>query len=165
LRRISWAILGVLLAAAPLAAFDDKGESPEAMKLKGRSTAPVAADIDAAVTLDALLAKSAETAWSTSKAGVVEGRVVQVEREHDGDTHVVLAPAGGETDTKKWVIVEVTPTWQKRAPALAEAKLQGLKGKTVRATGWLFYEPDGEDMDPRGTRWELHPVTSIEVVP
>ena len=34
-----------------------------------------------------------------------------------------------------------------------------LVGKKVRVTGWLYWEPDEEQGDPRGTRWEIHPVT------
>ena len=40
-------------------------------------------------------------------------------------------------------------------------ELEKLRGKKVRATGWLYWEPDEDHPDPRGTRWELHPVTSI----
>jgi hypothetical protein len=28
-------------------------------------------------------------------------------------------------------------------------------------TGWLYYEPDEDQPDPRGMRWEVHPVTEI----
>ena len=48
---------------------------------------------------------------------------------------------------------------------LAEgAKLKDLRGRKVAVTGWLYYEPDAESEDPRGTRWEIHPVTSIAVL-
>ena len=156
----------LLSVAIPAAAAEvDKGEAPAVLKLKMRAVAPKEAEIDNAVTLAGLLEKSAESDWSSSKGAVLEGTVVQVEREHDGDVHMVLAATGGETDTKKWVVVEFTPAWQKKNPAFAPTKLHGLVGKKVKATGWLFYEPDTDSPDPRGTRWELHPVTALAVLP
>jgi hypothetical protein len=142
----------------------DKGETAEAKKLRGRTSAPAAADIDASVTLDALLAKQAKTSFSESKGATIEGFVVQTEREEDGDYHLTLAAVRGETDTRKWVIVEVTPAWQKKDASLAPAALRKLQGSRVRVTGWLYYEPDDEQEDPRGTRWEIHPVTAVSAV-
>ena len=139
----------------------DKGESAEAKKLRGRATAPTAADVDADVTLDAMLAKNDKAAFSESKGATVVGWVVQAEREEDGDFHLSLAKGLGENDTHKWVIVEVTPAWQKKAAALSPEALRKLPGKKVRVTGWLYWEPDEEQGDPRGTRWEIHPVTAI----
>jgi len=91
-------------------------------------------------------------------------RLPGFETEADGDVHLVLAPAGGETDTKRWVITEVTPAWQAKDAAMSAAKLRALRGQQVQVTGWLFHEPDADDPDPRGTPWELHPVTAIAVV-
>jgi hypothetical protein len=164
--KLEWCAVILLSVGIPAAAAEkDKGEAPAVMKLKMRAVAPKAAEIDKAATLEALLEKRAESDWSNTKGAVIEGTVVQVEREHDGEVHMALAPAGGETDTKKWMIVEFTPAWQKRNAAFAPAKLGGLVGKKVKATGWLFYEPDAESPDPRGTRWELHPVTALSVLP
>ena len=142
----------------------DKGETPEAKALRNRSAAPKPAEIDPAATLESLLAKKDKSAFSESRAATVEGYVVQVEREEDGDYHLTLAAAAGEPDSRKWMIVEVTPAWQKKSADLAPAKLRQLQGKKVRATGWLYYEPDEDQPDPRGTKWEIHPVTSIAVV-
>ena len=139
----------------------DKGETAEQKRLRGRTTAPAAVDIDASATLDALLAKPAKSAFSEKKGATIEGYVVQTEREEDGDYHLTLAAAKGETDTRKWVIVEVTPGWQKKDASLAPATLRKLIGSRVRVTGWLYYEPDDEQGDPRGTRWEIHPVTAV----
>ena len=152
----------VVLWAAPLAAQEsDAGETPEALKLKGRSAAPAAADMDKAVTIQSMLSRNEKGAFSEAKAATIEGWVMQVEREEDGDYHVALAPSEKETDTRHWVIIEVTPAWQKKDPSLSGETLRKLPGKKVRATGWLYYEPDTEHSDPRGTRWELHPVTNL----
>jgi len=143
---------------------DEKGESPKAKALKNRRTVPKPTDIDTAVTLGGLLDKKAESDWSNSKAAVIEGYVIQVEKEEDGDFHIVLADDPQGHDTNKWVIIEVTPAWRKRKASLADARLRQLVQKKVHVTGWLFYEPEEEHVDPRGTRWELHPVTDITVI-
>jgi len=155
--------VGLLFLAGTLIAGgqEDKGETAEAKKLRGRTSAPKATDMDSAATLDSLLSKKDKSAFSEAKAATLEGYVVQVEKEEDGDMHVVLAPTAGETDTKKWVIVEVTPAWQKKGGAFTQDALRKLHGQKVRVTGWLYYEPDEEMGDPRGTRWEIHPVTEI----
>lgn len=142
---------------------EDRGESKKEMALKNRASAPASSAIDGNVSITALLEKSAESDWSSTRGATIEGFVMQVEREEDGDAHVVLAPSADDTDSKRWVIVEVPLSWRKKLGTSVD-KLRALTGKKVRATGWLYYEPDEGEHDPRGTRWELHPVTSIEAV-
>jgi hypothetical protein len=160
--------MGVLLlgASGVVAAQsnEDKGESRENVALKNRRTTPKGTDIDSTVTLDGLLSKKEADGWSTARAAVVDGYVIQLEREDDGDHHLTLATNAGETDTTKWVIVEVTPAWSKRLASLSNGQLNNLRGKQIRVTGWLYYEPDNPSRDPRGTRWEIHPVTSITIL-
>ena len=143
---------------------DEKGESPKYVAMKNRRTTPNETTIEKSVTLKTLLDKKDEDDLSASKAAVIEGYVVQVEKEEDSDFHIVLAEEKKENDTNKWVIVEVTQAWRKRKASLSEARLRQLGNKKVRVTGWLFYEPEEEHVDPRGTRWELHPVTDIVVI-
>jgi hypothetical protein len=152
------------LAYARQRSGDEKGESPKSRALKNRTTTPRQSDVDKDVTLEALLSRRSEADWHNSKAAAVEGYVIQVEKEEDGDFHLALAADQQEHDTNKWVIVEVTPAWRKRNAALSDARLRQLHQKKVRVTGWLFFEPETEQADPRGTRWELHPVTNITVI-
>jgi len=164
--RWNTAFVAALILTAPVAspatsAAQDKGEAAEEQKMKGRLTAPSAAEMEAAATFDALLSKKDKSAFSESKGATIEGWVVQVEREEDGDVHLALAPEKGGTDTKKWVIVEVPVAWQKKSASLSEDALRKLVGTKVKVTGWLYYEPDADQPDPRGTRWEIHPVTGI----
>lgn len=172
--RLRARFLVVLVLAASLAAIGvaraqerpgDKGETAAEMKLKGRSTAPGAGDIDGTVTLAAMLAKNDKAAFSDSKGATIEGWVVQAEKEEDGDVHLVLAATKDEPDTRKWVIVEVTPAWQKKSASMSEHTLREMVGKKVKVTGWLYREPDVESGDPRGTRWEIHPVTALAPAP
>jgi hypothetical protein len=162
---VTFTLIAVIVASCSAQkSADENGESPKARALKNRASPPKPADVDKEATLDALLQRKSETDWKNSKAAILEGRVVQVEKEEDGDVHIVLAADKDEHDTSKWIIAEVTPAWRKRKPSMAEAILRRLIQKKVRVTGWLFYEPEEEQGDPRGTRWELHPVTSITVV-
>ena len=164
IRPLVLVLIAPFFAMAALAAQErpgDQGETPEQKALRARSAAPAAADMDTAATLDALLAKRDKSEFSEKKGATLEGWVVQVEREEDGDVHLALAPEKGGTDTKKWVIAEVPTAWQKKSPTLSEDALRKLVGTKVRVTGWLYYEPDPDQPDPRGTRWELHPVTAV----
>ncbi len=167
-----WAVLFLMAGTVSLASLPvvegpgDKGETKEYLALKGRMGSPKPADMDAKVSVASFLAQKGEKEWSMAKGGALEGYVIQVEKEEDGDFHLVLSANANETSTAKWVIIEVSPAWRKKNPALSDAKLRALRGKKIHATGWLLYEPDGQDEgnDPRGTRWELHPVTDIKVM-
>jgi hypothetical protein len=131
--------------------------------LKGRTVAPKDADIDSSASISSLLAKKGQNDWSSAKGAILDGYVVMAEKDPDGDVVVFLAANAGETSTTKWVIAEVPPAWQKMNAALSENSVRGLLGKHVKVTGWLFYDAN-DQADPRGTRWEVHPVTQIDVV-
>jgi hypothetical protein len=167
-RLVYGCVIGVLLLAASGVAVaqenGDKGGSKEDVALKNRQATPKGTDIDSAVTLNGLLSKNEASGWSTAKAATIDGYVIQLEREADGDHHLMLATNPGETDTTKWVIVEVTPAWGKQLKSLSADQLNNLRGKHIRVTGWLYYEPQTPSRDPRGTRWEIHPVTSITIL-
>jgi hypothetical protein len=155
-----------LVAAIILVAVAAIAEDPAAVAaLKARITAPTEASFDHAVTLGGLLARHGAKDWSTAKAATIEGYVIQVVKSDDGDYRLSLAARPGEPDATKWVLVEATPAWQAREPSLAEATLadRGLVGKKVRATGWLFFDETTVTF-PRGTNWEVHPLTSLAVL-
>lgn len=140
---------------------NEAGESKAEMALKGRVAAPTDAQIDASATLAAMLDKGADkAAFSNSKGARVSGTLVQVETEEDGDLHLVLAPGGQETDTRRWVIAEIPKAAQKGGMNLES--VEKMRGRNVTVTGWIYYEPDSPSTDPRGTLWEIHPVTSIK---
>ena len=132
--------------------------------LANRSAEPDTAEIDKTITLDGLIEHGEQSSWSTSKGVAVEGYAVQIEKELDGDYHLVLATHANENDASKWVIAEVTPQWRKKSSSLSEDHLRTLFGFKVRVTGWLYYDSNEKEPDPRGTKWEIHPVTNLEVV-
>jgi hypothetical protein len=135
-------------------------QTPASDALKARAVAPKATDIDKTATVDALLAKAKPADWSATKGATLEGYVIQVLGSEDSDIRLYLAANPAETDTRKWVIVEVKPAWMEKVPGLAPAKLWELHGKKVRATGWLFFDTTLVKY-PRGTNWEIHPATEI----
>jgi hypothetical protein len=152
-------------AAVVLVATLVAAEDPTVVSLKGRTTAPVEGSFDHSVTLAGLLAKTGAKDWSAEKAVTIEGYVIQVVKSDDGDYRLSVAAKPGETNSKLWVIVEATPAWMTKEPSLAEAKLadRSLIGKKIRATGWLFFD-SAKVTFPRGTDWEIHPVTSLVVL-
>lgn len=159
---------------------------------KRRMAVPAAADIDERVTLPAMTIPGDDSdRWNDSRAAAVEGYVADVIvggvesvncHTHDPlyrDTHIELTldPNGG--DESKFVIVEVTPQWRERmrgqgidwsTPALRRQIL----GRWVRVTGWLLFDAEHANASEntaepganvwRATAWEVHPVTSIQVV-
>jgi hypothetical protein len=158
--------------------------------LKNRTELPRAADFDGALTLEAMLAPGHDWGrWRPSRAGRIEGYVVRV---HDAgpesancfslsrvDAHIEVAPRADAPPSQR-VIVEVTPPMRDWAARQfrdwSTATLQReLTGRRVRVEGWLLFDDEhdeesentrpGNDDNWRATAWEIHPVTSIAVVP
>jgi hypothetical protein len=78
-----------------------------------------------------------------------------------------LTPADSKALRAGAVVVEPTPAGQHAHPTwrLHLIKKLARDGAKVRVTGWLMYDPEhGSELGKtRGTLWELHPVTRIEV--
>ena len=179
------------LAACPVEG-DARVPSVRALNiLKRRMSVP--GDIDSAVSLAAMLAPGDDTGrFDARKGATVEGYVADVKvggvesvncHTHDPayrDTHIELTLDPLHDAGSKHVIVEVTPQW--RATMAAEgidwdtpALRATLRGHWVRVTGWLLFDVEHADAAAntapdaphlwRATVWELHPVTSIEVLP
>ncbi|HEX8502899.1 MAG TPA: hypothetical protein VF659_20110 [Pyrinomonadaceae bacterium] len=161
----------------------------EFMRLKNRDAAPSPGDFDGRVSLEALLRPGEDRArWDESRAGRVEGYVVEVEEAgaevancfsyRERDTHVSVAPRA-DAPRAEWVVVEVTPRARARARAegrdwVAAALRRELIGRRCRFEGWLLFDREhageSENTAPgargnwRATAWELHPVTAVEVL-
>ena len=161
----------------------------EFMRLKNRAAVPGPEDFDANVTLEALLRPGEDRGrWSESRAGRVEGYVVEVVeggmeaancfsyRERDLHIHVTARP---DAPRREWLVMEVTPRTRRQAAGRgldwsAAALRAELVGRRCRFEGWLLFDRshvgESENTAPgspgnwRATAWELHPVTSIEVL-
>lgn len=181
-----------VLANCPVKGDATKASVQDLNVLKRRMTAPTSSDVDTKATLNAVLAKGDDTdRWSTSKAAIFEGYVVGVLKggiesvnchTHDAayrDTHIELALNPNEQDKSKYVVVEVTPQFRelmdKKNVDWSTATLkQTLLGHKVKVMGWLFFDAEHKqnatNTNPHGTNlwratvWEIHPITSLEVV-
>jgi len=164
----------------------------ELNRLKNRTALPTSGEISGTITLEKMLEEGDDrNRWSTNDAAELSGYVADVkvggvetcnchakDPEHR-DTHIelMLNPMGGSV-TKK-VIIEVTPRIRERAGKKGldwstSTLRDRLLGRWVKVQGWMLFDfehsrqadntnPGGE-RNWRATAWEIHPVTSIEVV-
>jgi hypothetical protein len=160
--------------------------------LKNRYTAPEPQQIDPGVTLAAMLEPGEDTArWNDRHAAEITGYVWDVKiggvetvnchaTDPQGrDTHIELVLDPMNSAEIRRVIVEVTPRWRSIVEQRGEdwstsALRDHLQGRWVRVRGWLLFDSEHASQslntapdrprDWRATAWEIHPVTSLEVV-
>jgi hypothetical protein len=113
------------------------------------------------------------------KRGGVESTNCRARDDLDRDTHIELVLDPMHSDSSARMIVELTPRWRYvmrergtdwSTPALRDQFL----GRWVIVRGWMLFDAEhqreSENTAPeragnrRATAWEIHPVTSIEVV-
>jgi hypothetical protein len=161
-------------------------------RLKNRYSAPAPHDFDRSVTLAAMLAPGSDgNRWTNSKAADIIGYVHDVKvggvestncHAKDPlyrDTHIELVLDPMNAGGPKRLIVEVTPRWrhmmqEKGVDWTTRGLRTALLGRWVKVQGWLFFDSEhkneSENTNPgrarnwRATAWEIHPITSIEVV-
>jgi hypothetical protein len=159
-------------------------------RLKNRYAAPQ--QIDPAITLAAILAPGRDTGrWkvkqgaeivgyvSDVKVGGIESTNCHARSANERDTHIelVLDPMVGSPTQR--VIVEVTPRWRAIMAAQevdwsTRALRDRLLGRWIKVRGWMLFDVEhqnasentapGRERNWRATAWEIHPITSIEVV-
>lgn len=159
--------------------------------LKNRNTAPHENDFDKTITLEKLLTPGNDiNRWSNSKAVSIIGYVYDVKvggietcncKSKDKtirDTHIELVLDPMNTSKSARFIAEITPKWreivQKQGKKWSTSAIRdNFLGRWVKIEGWLFFDdehqqqaqntrPDGKN-NWRGTAWEIHPITNIEV--
>ena len=78
----------------------------------------------------------------------------------------------GKRMRKNSIVVEPTPRWQERMGwRLRHLKKLAKQSVKIRISGWLLWDQEHPEELPenkgenatRGTRWEIHPVTKIEI--
>lgn len=164
----------------------------ELNRLKNRTTTPEPQQMDSRVSLAAMLEPGDDRSrWNEGRGAEISGYVWDVKvggvetvncRASDPqhrDTHIelVLDPMDGAAARR--VIVEVTPRIRVLADRRGEDWSTGalrdrIQGRWVRVSGWLLFDTEHRDQavntaprrarDWRATAWEIHPVTSLEVV-
>ena len=161
-------------------------------RLKNRYVAPEPAQFNPSITLAAILAPAYDAGrWRDTEGAEVVGYVLDVKPGGietvnceardvaDRDTHIELVLDAARSAPSQRMIVEVTPRW--RAILAAQGTdwstpaLHGsLLGRWVRVGGWMLFDAQhraaaentapGHSGNWRATAWEIHPVTSMEVL-
>ena len=199
-RTVGLILLPLASVAAAAVLFQPHGYCPppgaaltpsgrDFMRLKNRDATPSPPDFDARVSLEALSRPGEDRGrWSESRAGAVEGYVVEVVEGgaeaancfsyRERDTHINVA-LRADAPRREWVVLEVTPRLRARLKAegrdwSAGALRRELVGRVCRFEGWLLFDREhageSENTAPgragnwRATAWELHPVTAIKVL-
>jgi hypothetical protein len=158
-------------------------------RLKNRTTPPLKANVNPAITLDSILARGNDVnRWNSSQGAVITGFVVKVkpggpETVNCGatdaahtDTHIEIALQLGDAEGTHHMIVEVTP--RIRAMLAAKGKdwstknlRSSLVGRKILVMGWMMLDKEhcnaSENTNPggahnwRATCWEIHPVFAL----
>jgi hypothetical protein len=83
----------------------------------------------------------------------------------DVDWHIYLAQQSADTSIGKTVIVETTPRFRKNRNWDFTVMERFVGQGPVRISGFLMLDPEHRSQvgTARGTVWEIHPVTKIEV--
>ncbi|RPI67495.1 MAG: hypothetical protein EHM43_07880 [Ignavibacteriae bacterium] len=158
---------------------------------KNRTDVPAPSQIKKSVTFETLMTATEKP--RTFKEGdavsivgyVVEVRIGAIETCNckatdpwKRDSHIEMVTDLMDAGNKeKRLVVEVTPHFREMAKAAGldwsqDGMKQEFEGRWVRVTGWAFYDAMHDDESAgsgnehiwRGTPWEVHPVTSIELV-
>jgi hypothetical protein len=161
-------------------------------RLKNRYTAPSQAEIDPKITLAAILAPGNDVSrWKVKQGTEIVGYAWDVKRggiesvnchardDADRDTHIELVDDPMSGGASRRMIVEVTPRWRyimnEHGVDWSTRSLRDrFLGRWVKVGGWMLFDREhqgeSENTAPggpgnwRATVWEIHPVTSIEVV-
>ncbi len=155
--------------------------------LKTRTNIPRSKNINLDITLAALIKRGNDRGrWDSKMAATIVGYVAKVgvggiesvnchakDAAHR-DTHIDMVVSKKDAkNTKKHVIVEVTPQFRSRHPAWTTANLRkSLLGRCVKITGWIFFDAEHANASVntapsnrkswRATAWEVHPITDIK---
>ena len=161
-------------------------------RLKNRYTQPSREQIDSRITLAAILSPGNDISrWKVNEGAEIVGYVSEVKRggiestncrardDAGRDTHIELVLDPMHSDGSARMIVEVTPRWryimrERGADWSTRALRDQFLGRWVRVRGWMLFDTEhraesentvpGRAANWRATAWEIHPVTSMEVV-
>lgn len=160
---------------------------------KNRYDFPKPNDFNTSITLQKMITPgNDESRWSISQAAEVTGYIYDVKpggvetcncKTKDiekRDTHIEMILDPMNNGAQNRVVVEVTPRFRQ---IMKERNIdwttRGIRdaflGRWVKVQGWMFFDSEhddeaentnpGRERNWRGTAWEIHPVTSMEVVP
>jgi hypothetical protein len=164
----------------------------ELNKLKNRKEFPGLKDFDTIISLQKILQPGKDLSrWNTNQVARIKGYVYEVKSggtetcnckatEKDlKDTHIEIILDPMNDGKIRRMIVEITPGFRKimkeRGMDWSTSSLRDkFLGRWVQVEGWMFYDEEhaysSENSNPgngnnwRGTAWEIHPVTKLEVI-
>ncbi len=131
-----------------------KGQCTKALnRLKNRYQAPDTAQVNHAITLDAILAPGDDEArWNPQEGAEIVGYVAKVSRGgakescncglkdlQDIHIDVVRSPADA-ADATRHLIVEITPRWKAKKHWDIRAVRRTINHKWVKFRGWMFFD-------------------------
>lgn len=176
----------------PMEGNAKRNDIQELNLLKNRYNFPDEGDILRDVTLKDLLKDGEDSErWSPHKAVEIIGYVSEVVKggvetcnckateEEFRDTHIEITEDPMASEYRNPLIAEVTPRirYMKEKDGIdwsTKTLRTQLKGRWVKIQGWLFYDTEhadeadntkpGRERNWRKTAWEIHPITSIEIV-
>jgi hypothetical protein len=148
--------------------------------------------MDASVTLDAMLADGDDhDRFDDEKGATIEGYVTDVKQgghpetancgnmtKKYTDTHITVSLNPDNPNTQS-IVVEVTPWWREQMAVKGQdwstdALAKTLVHRRIRFTGWLLFDLDHiwqaintapyGAKDWRKTVWEIHPITSMQIL-
>jgi hypothetical protein len=138
-------------------------------ELKNRTDEPTRY---AFIPIDTIL-QAPRDAYTEHQGIYTEGYIIEIKRSGpetcncgsrtDKDIHIVLAPSPDDFDNNDKMIVEITPRLQINVDIDDLKRFENSKTK-IRVFGWLFFDAEHIGAKWRGTEWEIHPITDIEVV-
>src|SRR5215472_2866581 len=161
-------------------------------RLKNRYRQPSPQQIDSRIALAAILAPGSDISrWKVKEGAEITGCVWDVKRggvegtnchardDADRDTHIELVIDPMHSDSSTRMIVEVTPRLryimrERGTDWSIRAVRDQFLGRWVKVRGWMLFDSEhkgesentapGRPRNWRATAWEIHPVTSIQVV-
>jgi hypothetical protein len=150
---------------------------------KNRTTAPD--HFDSSISLTKILAKGNDTSrFENSDAATIQGYVSLVKLAgpescncdkpdpSDLDLHIEIALTPNVNDKSKLMIVEITPKIRAKESWNIDT-LKLLTGHLVKFSGWMMFDAIHADVSAntatrstieRATAWEVHPVTSYQII-
>ncbi len=160
---------------------------------KNRYDFPKPSDFNSSITLQKIIAPGNDALrWNMSQAAEVTGYIYDVKpggvetcncKTKDiekRDTHIEMVLDPMNNGAQHRVVVEVTPRFrqlmkEKNIDWTTRGIRDAFLGRWVKVQGWMFFDSEhddeaentnpGRERNWRGTAWEIHPVTSMEVVP
>ena len=168
-KRLAYHAPVVVNVDCPVAGNAVSGKAKADNVAKNRTTEPDHYDF---VPIDSLLAASRgdfSESMGVYTVGYISGikysgaETCNCGSKTERDIHIELVPSPDDIgDNTRKMIVEITPRLEINFTYSQLKKLSDNRVQ-VRVFGWLFFDNEHVGAKWRGTEWEIHPITDIEI--